>query len=1099
LFKVLGTVSVTDNAGIVTRFRAGRQRAVLAMLILDANSVVSRSALIEGVWGEHLPEAPEAALHVAISRLRSQLGVVGSRISGERGGYRLDAAWDEVDVSLAESLLRDGRSGISMGDSSAAARAFERALELWTGDALEELQTYGFSEVASRRLKDLRIALIEARNDAYLSTGRHLEVLGDVETWIEAEPWREHLRAQHVVALYRAGRQAEALRACEDLRTALRDDLGLEPSVEMQELARRVLDQDPLLRVSKSGILTPLPEWTAQTLPFVGRVEEQQLALHALAEASRGGVRLVLVEGEAGIGKSRFLLQFARSVARDAIVLPLQVNHLWESTLHALARAMAEATRALSDEDLRFIMRDLPEVWQDMTAIRSIARSLISGEEVDPPLEDAAILNGGARWLAALSAKAPVVILVDDFDTAGTPLTHIVAKLVRLSAPKRVLVLGSARGPVELTSPQVAQLISAMKEHDLAESITLPPLTFDDIDALLARMRVAPRGRHVARLAELTAGHPLLLAEILGSGPVERVLDDWAAPPRVADVIRRRTAELGQATADVLRAASLFEGDFSVAMLADIMDTSEPTIAALLDRAVDAHVIQPTSARSYRFAHRLYGQTLADDVGDEHRAEGHRRIATTLERHGDIASAVLANHWAHARGADASTKVAFYARAAAREAMDFSEPHSAVNWLETAALHVDERDRGTLLVELAEAQQLAGDPRGVENLCEAVRLALDRDDDALVLRILRCHLPAWSTLPGVARDDTRRFLTRALMIAETDLTQSRVNAWLASELALESPTDSARVMDRALAFARSSGDTGALTDCLMRFAATAAAPHVLARRRSAIAELLQIVSPLDVSTHSFALSTLAVAAIQSGNLEEADAAIEEADVIAKQYELGSVRWSRLTRRAWRSALAGDVAQAERHILAAAQFGASAGIATAPDAAILQTGLLQWQLGRFSERAEQIRANHGRIVDQFPAVVLLLARAVVEDADGYDEAREILARFVEDNFASVRASTFWSSVLLITAETALLADVPDASAQIRDLLLPFADQVAHTGNWVSGPIAYGVAVACRGCGDPRADEYFARAVDIAERLQAPLFVEKARATAAIRSR
>jgi DNA-binding SARP family transcriptional activator len=1095
-FKVLGDVSVVDDTGSATRIRAGRQRAVLAMLTLEANTVVSRAALIDGVWGDRLPETPDAALHVAVSRLRSQLGSCGGRITAEPGGYRLDAGWDEVDVLLAEALLRDGRNSLAMGDSSAAANAFERALGSWTGDALHDLNSYQFCELAARRLNDLRIALVEARNDAYLGDSRHLEVLADAERWIDAEPWREHLRAQHVVALYRAGRQAEALRACEDLRKTLRNDLGLEPSVEMQELEHRVLDQDSTLRASESGVLTPLPEWTAQALPFVGRVEEHERVIRALAEASTRGIRLVLVEGPGGIGKSRFLLNFARSVARDAIVIPLQVNHLWESTLHALARAMAEASLALSEEDLEFIVRGLPEVPQDIAFLRSVARSVISGDDVAAALNDADILTSGARWLAALSAKAPVVILVDDFDTAGTPLNHIVGKLVALSTPKRVLVVGSARGPVGATAPQVAQLVSAMTERGLAETITLAPLTPEDIDALLARMRIAPRELLVERLAALTGGHPLVLAEILSSGPVERVIDDWAAPPRVADVVRRRTAELGRATADVVRAASLFEGDFSVELLAEVMDAREATVAELLDRAVEAHVVQPTSARSYRFAHRMYPQTLARDMGDQRQARGHRRIATVLEQRGGTAASVLASHWARAEGSDASQKIALYARAAAQDAMALFEPHSAMMWLELAANHVGEEERGTLLLELAEAQQFAGDPRGIESLCEAVSLALDHDDDALTLRILGARLPGWSTLPGVTSHNTRRFLSRALLIANDDVACSRVNAWLAAELALECPAESAHVMDRALAFARASNDQTALADCLMRFAATAAAPHVLDRRHAAVAELLEIASPLDVTTRYYALSTLGIAAIQAGDVRQADIAIAESDAIAGQFDLGPLRWSRLVGRAWRMALAGDLSEAAHFIGEAARYGEERGIAAALDTGALQSGLLMWQQGRFGERAEQIRANYARVVDRFPAVPLVLARALAEHASDREEARAIVATFAHDAFASVRTATFWSSLLLLTAETALLAGMPEASAQIRDLLLPFADQVAHAGMWVTGPIAYGVAVACAGCGDSRADAYLALATNTAAQLGAPLFAEQARQAAAL---
>lgn len=1099
LFRALGDVSVVDDQARVTTIRAGRQRAVLAMLMLDANSVVSREALIDGIWADRLPESPEAALHVALSRLRGQLGAAGCRILAERGGYRLDAAPDEVDILRAESLLRDGRIALAAGDASAAADTFERALALWTGEPLQDLQGYAFRDVAAPRLNDLRITLVEARNDAYLGAGRHLEVLADAEMWIDAEPWREHLRAQQVVALYRAGRQAEALRACEDLRKALRDDLGLEPSDEMQRLARRVLDHDPTLRASGSGRLTPLPEWTAQALPFVGRDSEHELVMRALAEASDGGIRLVLVEGIAGIGKSRFLLSVAQSMSRDAIVIPLQVNHLWQSTLHALVRAMAEVTLGFSDEDLQFLARDMPEIPEDIPFLRSMVRSIVSGDDIGALLNDANILNDGARWIAAFSAKAPVVIIVDDFDTAGTPLNHIVGKLVALSMPKRVLVVGSARGPVDKTAPQLAQLVSAMTERGLAASIALEPLSPDDIDALLGRMRIAPRKILVERLAALTGGHPLLLAEILGSGPVERVIDDWAAPPRVTDVVRRRTAELGQATADVLRAASLFEDDFSIELLAEVMGATEATVARLLDRAVDAHVIQPTSARTYRFAHRTYRQTLIGDLGRERRAEGHRRVAAALERRGDAAPALLAAHWAGAAGPDASAKVAFYSRAAARDAMALSEPRSAVQWLEIAAPLVADDERGSLLVDLAEAQQLAGDPRGVENLREAVRVALAHDDDDLVLRILRARLPAWSTLPGVAGDETRQLLKRASAIADDDATLSRVNAWLAGDLALEYPTESARMMDRALAYARASGDRDALADCLIRLAATAAAPHVLPQRRAAIAELLEIVRPLDVPTRYFAYSTLSIAAIQAGNLQEADAAIAEADTIARQYDLGPLRWSRFAARAWRSALAGDLEQAEQQIHAAARFGAECGITSARESAMLQAGLFMWQQGKVGEHTDLIRASIAPVVDAFPAVVLLPARALAEHADGRDEARTILAPFVENLFADVRTGPFWSSVLLLMAETALLIDMPEASRVIRDLLLPFADQVAHAGMWVAGPISYGVGVACLGCGDPRADSYLDAALNTARSLQAPLFADMAREARALIAR
>src|SRR4051812_862422 len=136
LFRALGTVSVVDDDGTVTTLSAGRQRALLALLVLDPNSLITRSSLIDALWGEELPAHPEAALQIVMSRLRAQLGEYASRIRADGSGYRLDAGPDEVDVLSAESLLRDGRSVMASGDFEAAADLFEQALDHWTGPAL---------------------------------------------------------------------------------------------------------------------------------------------------------------------------------------------------------------------------------------------------------------------------------------------------------------------------------------------------------------------------------------------------------------------------------------------------------------------------------------------------------------------------------------------------------------------------------------------------------------------------------------------------------------------------------------------------------------------------------------------------------------------------------------------------------------------------------------------------------------------------------------------------------------------------------------------------------------------------------------------------
>lgn len=1092
LFRVLGKVSIVGDFGEVIVVGARRQRALLARLIIDTNRVVSRSTLVESVWGEELPVHTETALHVVVSRLRATLGPYGSRIVAEATGYRLDAGPAEVDLLLAESLLRDGRLELASNEGSRAGDAFERALALWTGDALQDVGEFSSPHGAAERLRELRVMLVEARNDAYLMDGRHLEVLSDIDFWVTSEPLREHLRAQHIAALYRAGRQAEAIRACEALRKTLRDEVGLDPSVEIRQLERRVLEQDPSLVATDAGFMTPLPAWTAETLAFVGRDAECEHLLSRLAEAVEGSMRFVLVEGAPGIGKSRFLLHIARRFARDAIVLPIHVHDVFSPALHTFARVIAEATSGLSDDELATVIGHLPDAPPDVAQVRDIASALVAGASMGSLLRDEDVLRGAAPWISALSGKAPVVVVIDDLDGASSSVLHVIAHLASLSMPKRVLVIGSLRAPFERTSPQLARLTAALESLGCVDHIALPPLDERDIDELLERMRVAPREALVGRLQELSAGNPLLLAELLSIGPPERVVAEWSSPPRVRDLVRKRTAELGRATAEMLKHASLFEQDFTVELLAETAETTLGTTAALIDRAVEAHVLIPSTLRSYRFAHQLYRQVLVTDVSAVQRADGHRRIAQSLERR-QSSPALLAAHWSAASGADASGKVFTYARMAGRETLRMLEPNAAVHWFELALANLPRHtDRGSLLAELAEAQQFAGDPECIATLQEAVRIALVSKDDALTLQIVRATTPGWSTLPGVASSDTQELLARALEIVDDASTRSRILARLAVDLSLHDSIAAERTADEAVELARASRDRTALLESLLRRASLSLTPHSLATRRPVLREILDLSSrATDAATRYFALSASVVAAIQAGDGAEAEASAAEADTIASHYDLAPLRWSAMARRAWRSGLEGGLEQAEELIHDAREYGDRSGISHAPESALLQLAMLRWQQDRVAELLPVARAGYDGYAERFPGIALLLARVLAENETCHDEARALLSDIAADSFAKLPLGTFWSSSLVVTAETACLLELPEVSSTIRDLLTPFVDQVAFTGLWVAAPIAYGVGIACVGCGDRHAPQYFEQAAAIADRLHAPILAARAR--------
>jgi len=1079
-FGVLGDVAVVGDDGVVTRVGAGKQRALLAFLILHANRVLSTAVLVDAVWGEALPGNPSGALQVLVSRLRSGLGPYGERVGAVEGGYRLDVAADETDVGLAEACLREGRVALGGGDGSGAAAVFNRGLSLWNGDPLVGLAGISFVEDAVRRLRELWLSLVEARNDALLVAGRHLEVLADIGGVVDAEPLREHLRAQQVAALYRAGRQAEALRACDALRNALRDELGLEASPAMQDLERRILDQDPSLLAVDAGFATPLPAWTTETLPFVGRDAERKQVLSWYGEAVREGVRVVLVEGTAGVGKSRFLLQIARQLDRDAIVLAVHVHDAFRSSLHELARVLAEANLRLSDLELQELIDQIPDLTTGPARVREVASVHVTGQPAKPDIPDEAFRQHVASWVAALSARAPVVIVVDDLDAGGSSFLRVVWQLTTLSVPKRVVIIGSIRTPnVEALPSGLARTLGALDRRGLLGRIELCALTRGDVEELLGRMFVTPPAGVVSSLYEMTSGNPYMLAETLSLGSPEHVIEQWSSPPRVRDLARQRSAELGRATAELLAQASLFETDFSLEALANAAGTTTGTAATLVDRAVAANVLQPSTLTSYRFAHQLFRHALLADLTVTQRAIGHRNIANALEATG-APPAVLATHWSGSSGPDVPERVVRYATAAAREAMRLLEPHTAVRWFTIALEHLPEgRERHALLVELALAQQLAGDPAGHATLQQEVQHALATHDDELTLQIVRTSGPGWITwlIPGAGD-----LQDRALEIVTDDATHARILARQAVNLIATDPATAERTADNAVLLARESHDPAALAEALLRQMSASLSPHSLADRQHALPELLQVsLQSADIPTRYFALSTAVVTAIQAGDLAQVNQYSAEADAIAFSYDLAPMRWSAMVRRAWKAGLAGRHEHAEALIEAARTYGTGAGIAGAQETALMQLGLLRWQQERVPEVLPAVRHAFDDPNTTIPGVALVLARALAANPTGQDEARELLTTFADDTFNQLRRGPFWSSALILTAETAHLVDLPDISRVIRDLLLPYADQVAFTGSWVTAPIAYGIGIAMTGCHDPRANQLLEHSTTITHHL------------------
>ena len=248
-FRILGPLEVWDK-GVEISVGGPKLRALLALLLLHPNEVVPADRLIDDLWGEDSPERAAAALRVNVSRLRKALPE--DVLTTRSPGYVLCIEPDDLDLHRFERLVNQARGLSARGQGADASERLREALSLWRGSPLADFAYESFAQSAIARLEEIRLAAVELRIDADLAVGRHAELVGELEALVAEQPLRERLREYLMTALYRSGRQAEALDAYKDARRALVDQLGIEPSAELQALERAILRQEPALNLPAS-------------------------------------------------------------------------------------------------------------------------------------------------------------------------------------------------------------------------------------------------------------------------------------------------------------------------------------------------------------------------------------------------------------------------------------------------------------------------------------------------------------------------------------------------------------------------------------------------------------------------------------------------------------------------------------------------------------------------------------------------------------------------------------------------------------------------------------------------------------------------------
>jgi predicted ATPase/DNA-binding SARP family transcriptional activator len=399
-FRLLGRLEV-DADGVDLTPERPQQRALLALLLLRMGEVVAVDDLVEGLWGPLPPETAQKALHGHISALRKRLGA--ERIETRPPGYRLRLAdGDELDLQRFERVVAGARSD----GPAARSRKLQEALSLFRGEPLSDFRYAEFAGPEAARLEDLRLTVIEEQIDAELELGRHAEVVPQLERLVVDHPLRERMRAQLMLALYRTGRQADALRAFQETRTRLVDELGIDPSPALQRLERQILNHDPELAAPASlsperNLASARASLPPQATPLIGREREIGEVTDLLR---RPDVRLVTLTGTGGTGKTRLAVQAAAGLLdtfADGVVFvglaPLQDPDLVLTTA-AQALGVGAASRETLADDLARSLRN-----RELLLLLDNFEHLLAGA---PSIADTAASAAGVKLL--VTSRAPL-------------------------------------------------------------------------------------------------------------------------------------------------------------------------------------------------------------------------------------------------------------------------------------------------------------------------------------------------------------------------------------------------------------------------------------------------------------------------------------------------------------------------------------------------------------------------------------------------------------------------------------------------------------------------------------------------------------------
>lgn len=723
-FRLLGPVEVVVDGVEVPGLGGPKPRALLALLALRAGRVVTVDTLVDALWPDDPPTTAVKTVQTYVVQLRR---VLGPALVTRGGGYLLDVRPERVDAHRFERLV--GRAEHEARSPAEVVATVEQALALWRGEPMADLVPGGPLEEEARRLVRLCVRAREARARALVDLGRHDQAVDELHALLADHPLQEGLWAKLMVALYRSGRQAEALRAYQDARAHL-GEVGLEPGPELVALEQAIVVHDPALApgtlvAAPAGLAPALILGWARRDRFVGRETERRMIEQAWRAAVAGDERrVVAVAGEPGIGKTRLVAEVAASVvAEGAVVLSGRCDEggqlPFQPFVEALRPYVAAAPPDVLDAALALggtgLARLMPELVGRVTPDEATQWAAHGAEPDRYGLFQALV-----ALVSGASARAPVLLVVDDLHWADEGSLLLLRHLVR-----------AATGPlVVVVTFRDTEAGDALAEHLalLAREVTLVRVILSglggaEVAELVERCRPG-EGRELGRVVhEATGGNPFFVEEMLRDLDESAVAvgpGELAVPAGVREVVERRLARLSPDANRVLEAAAVAVGDFEVGVIAAATGRGDDDVVTALDEAVAARLVAEVADAPdcYRFSHALVRATVAQRLSTSRRARLHRALADALEwleiKAPGSRVAQLAHHLGQAGPAVEVERVVRASTEAAEQAIAHFAYEDAVHHYQRAVAAL-ERERGAdaeewaeLLVRLGEAQMLAG-------------------------------------------------------------------------------------------------------------------------------------------------------------------------------------------------------------------------------------------------------------------------------------------------------------------------------------------------------------------------------------------------------